>query len=113
MRTVLVLDETVQTRFQFLNYGKSFPVCPVRSMISPRLSGRTAVQSFPRNAVEKESLTRVMRKLDRTRQLISRSQFEVEEFHPLDFFEYVIKCRLEYNPEFAAEFLKATSRNSR
>ena len=106
MRTVLVLDENQQTRNHFLQRSQPFPVCPIRSMISPRLSGRPAVRNFPRNAVERESLVGVIRKLDRTRHLVGQFRFHVDQMQPLDFFEYIVKCRLEYNPDFVFEFTR-------
>ena len=104
------MEESVRTRNQFIQNQRPFPVCSVRSMIDPRLSGRTAVLNFPRSAVERESLNQVLQKLDRTRRMVIRYQFDASLFQPLDFFEFIVKCRLEHNPDFAIEFTRPISR---
>ena len=100
LRTALVLNETVETRMQFFQNAVPFPVCPVRSMISPRLLGKNAVSRFPRTSEEVVQVKKLLKRLDQVRRTVKQFRNSLSEFHTLDFFEYVIRCRMEYNSNF-------------
>ena len=100
MRTVLVLDENQQARSRFLHNRTPFPVCPVRSMISPRLLGKPAVSFFPRTSEEVVQVQQMLRRLNYMRRTINRFRNSPSEFQALDFFEYVIQCRMEHSFSF-------------
>ena len=70
-------------------------MCAERSMISPKLRGKSAMLHYPRNFEPSVLLEQVLQSMRRTRTLFELFAQGID-FKPNNFFEYVLKCRAEF-----------------
>ena len=78
-------------------HGKPFPICPVRSMIDPRIAGKTISQYFPINTAQALSLNVILRLYETMLKRIRQIGTDPSKFYPLNFFERVMKAKIEYH----------------
>ena len=66
-------------------------------MIPSRFVGKSIVQTYPFSPHEKDSVRRILIIYRRFRRLMTKYSSRPAQFISLNFFEYVLKCRMEYN----------------
>ena len=74
-----------------------YAICPNRSMIDPRLSGKTVATLFPLQSSDCEPFLRAFMLYKRTKGLRVRILRNISAFVRANFYEYVLRCRVEYN----------------
>ena len=94
----MLLEYTPRSHAKYVRDRTPFSVCAERSMISPKLRGKPAMQHYPRNFEPNILMMRVLRAMCRTRYLL-RLYTEGNDFKPKNFYEYVLKCRAEFRAQ--------------
>ena len=96
MRNVFVLDLNPMTVSRFIFNQSPVPICPVRSMIDRHLRGTRATSIYPTSPLELDAFTIYIQMHQRFNRLLAFFLRDPEKFQPLNFFEYILKCRYEH-----------------
>ena len=104
MRNLFVLKTSPLNCILFSLRGQSFPICTDRSMIDPRLRGKKRSSTYPLPMDSRESFVSIYKLYDRMVRTLSKGADYMTKFQPLNFFEYVMKCRFEHRMESCQGF---------
>ena len=96
MRNVFVLELNPMTVARFKFDQTPVPICPVRSMIDRKILGTTVSSVYPVNSIEIEVFDLYLHMHQRFNRLLAFFLRDPVKFQPLNFFEYILKCRYEH-----------------
>ena len=75
---------------------KPLPVNSLRSMIPFKMRGKRVTTEFPLFSCDRESVRRALVTHEKYLYLRDRYSICPKLFQPLNFFEYILKCRFEH-----------------
>ena len=96
MRNVFVLNLNPISVSRFKFNQSPVPICAERSMIDRRVRGAYATTVYPTNPMEIDYFNTYLHMYQRYNRLLAFFLRDPKGFQPLNFFEYVLKCRYEY-----------------
>ena len=83
-----------------LIYSRTFPIDPLRSMIPKHLQLKTTSRTFPLTSSDMRSMIPVLQSYIHLNQILKSYSDTPCTFCPHNYFEFVIKCRMEYRLRF-------------
>ena len=96
MRNLFVMDVERPLSVSIRTLSVQFRICPIRSMIDPRLHRKRVSSVYPLNSQDLPSISSVLRLYHHTQRLRLQIQRHFDNFQPLNFYEYILYCRVEY-----------------
>ena len=96
MRNVFVLDLNPITVTRFKLNDCPVPIDKTRSMIDRKIQDTRVATLYPINALEFDSFNLYIHMHQRFNRLLAFFLRDPLKFQPLNFFEYVLKCRYEH-----------------
>ena len=96
MRNVFVLDLNPIAVARFKFDGTPVPIDQTRSMIDKRVLGTRVATVYPTNVIESAVFNLCIHMQQRFNRLLAFFLTDPDKFKPLNFFEYVLKCRYEH-----------------
>ena len=99
------MDVNDQNELSFLKVYRPFPVNQVQSMIPSRMRGKRVTIEYPLLTCEFESVRRALITRKKYLRLVETFSKNPGSFQPLNFFEYILKCRFEYALENSSGLL--------
>ena len=96
MRNAFVLDLNPLTVTRYRLSGAPVPICSKRSMIDRKIQGTRVASEYPSNSIEGDEFTLYIHMHQRFNRLLAFFLRDPAKFQPLNFFEYVLKCRYEH-----------------
>ena len=100
MRNLFVVDVERPVSSSLRTLTVQFHICPVRSMIDPRLHRKRISSYYPLCPRDLPSLSAALRLYHHTQRLRFQIQRNFSCFQTLNYFEYVLYCRVEFSRRY-------------